>query len=711
VATYWVSTLGNDTTGNSLANAKITIAGGLALLGAKGDILNIVNDGVYDWPTAVTSKNTGRGTNWTDFGYTIRGVTGATEAPGMVTIKPTADLSTNRHFIKITATGNTEATAAGFVIFQNLIFDATLLAVGTIAYIHEGTENTSGYHGPMKFQYCAFLNRVSGAATAPTASIRQWIDSDYTSRYGGHELEYCYLQNLGQGFDRLSSYSNTYNNTAKVDHCVSIWDIAAAANGIQFTIGLRGGSNVSDVVTVTHNTVYVEVGSAVGTGRIVHYQPAASSNVGTFDAHSNLLWVESTKVVSCISAFLASSAASTSVTHAGTIGYNVLVGGPSIVLADLLPQGWYEKCWDPNNADVNGEDDSYPTDHVLWQQAKTNVFYAPSSTYDWVMPNGLVITICKDLRPIVFQTSGYNGETPGALPPAYSNYRVTVAANPTSVSAKQRLAFMASFSNVGADSTGVQVTAVLPTGVTYLEHTASQGTYNPYTSLWNIGAVADGGSASLSVTVRVNDDQAGETLVFTATLTASSPDSGGDLTDDTDSVSVPVGDPLARYNARLARATVTTEQTQKAWLLQNTEDTNLFGLGNMDIVYDSGGRLVGLEGKEKLQFLILKCVLTGRYLVEGIGSYGSTVPRLVGQKIQGSNNLADSMYSMAVDRAIENFRVNQPTDLADSERLLKIDGDFQVSRDRKDRTILLVGASVRNAKGELIPVVHSFKAY
>jgi hypothetical protein len=120
---------------------------------------------------------------------------------------------------------------------------------------------------------------------------------------------------------------------------------------------------------------------------------------------------------------------------------------------------------------------------------------------------------------------------------------------------------------------------------------------------------------------------------------------------------------------------------------------------------------VGLEGKEKLQFLILKCVLTGRYLVEGIGSYGSTVPRLVGQKIQGSNNLADSMYSMAVDRAIENFRVNQPTDLADSERLLKIDGDFQVSRDRKDRTILLVGASVRNAKGELIPVVHSFKAY
>ena len=144
--------------------------------------------------------------------------------------------------------------------------------------------------------------------------------------------------------------------------------------------------------------------------------------------------------------------------------------------------------------------------------------------------------------------------------------------------------------------------------------------------------------------------------------------------------------------------------------MQNTEDKNLFGLGTMDVVYDSGGRLVQVEGAEKLQFLLLKCVLTARY-VEGVISYGSTIPRLLGSKARQANELMDGLYLMAVDRALDSFRVAQPTDLDPSERMLRIDGEIQVAREPDDRTILLVGASVANVEGKVVPVVHSFRTY
>jgi hypothetical protein len=148
--------------------------------------------------------------------------------------------------------------------------------------------------------------------------------------------------------------------------------------------------------------------------------------------------------------------------------------------------------------------------------------------------------------------------------------------------------------------------------------------------------------------------------------------------------------------------------SKKTWLLQNTEDRNLFGLGNMDIVYTSGQRLTAVEGSEKLQFLALKCVLTARY-TDVDGTYGSTIPRLVGLKVRGANEFVDGVFAMAADRALENFRKAQPFGLDKSEKMTALDGEIQVLRDRRDRTILLIGVSIRNGDGKSIPVIHSFK--
>tara|TARA_R110000868_G_scaffold822_2_gene6104 strand:- start:5660 stop:15532 length:9873 start_codon:yes stop_codon:yes gene_type:complete len=56
-----------------------------------------------------------------------------------------------------------------------------------------------------------------------------------------------------------------------------------------------------------------------------------------------------------------------------------------------------------------------------------------------------------------------------------------------------------------SNGTGISVTDVLPSGYTYINSTAPAGTtYDPATGLWTVGTLADGASATLTITARVN---------------------------------------------------------------------------------------------------------------------------------------------------------------------------------------------------------------
>ena len=70
------------------------------------------------------------------------------------------------------------------------------------------------------------------------------------------------------------------------------------------------------------------------------------------------------------------------------------------------------------------------------------------------------------------------------------------------------------------NATGVQLTDSIPAGLTFVSSSTSQGTYTPGTGLWDIGALANGASATLHLIVTVN----GTTPVInTATRTAGTP--------------------------------------------------------------------------------------------------------------------------------------------------------------------------------------------
>lgn len=74
----------------------------------------------------------------------------------------------------------------------------------------------------------------------------------------------------------------------------------------------------------------------------------------------------------------------------------------------------------------------------------------------------------------------------------------------TRFNAGDTISYTLTLTNLGPDNaTGVQVTDHLPSGVTYQSAAAQQGTYDPNTGHWNVGAVPANASVTLTITVKV----------------------------------------------------------------------------------------------------------------------------------------------------------------------------------------------------------------
>ncbi len=83
--------------------------------------------------------------------------------------------------------------------------------------------------------------------------------------------------------------------------------------------------------------------------------------------------------------------------------------------------------------------------------------------------------------------------------------------------------YLVTAANVGtANATGVVLTDLLPATLTYSPpYSASQGTYDPVTGAWNVGAIASGGYATLSITAAVTTFSS--TITNCALLTSMTP--------------------------------------------------------------------------------------------------------------------------------------------------------------------------------------------
>ena len=85
-----------------------------------------------------------------------------------------------------------------------------------------------------------------------------------------------------------------------------------------------------------------------------------------------------------------------------------------------------------------------------------------------------------------------------------ADLEVTKTANVSSAKSGDTVIYTVKVKNNGPDTaTGVEVTDQLPAGVTYASHNAGQGAYTSGTGLWTVGTLANGATATLTMSVTI----------------------------------------------------------------------------------------------------------------------------------------------------------------------------------------------------------------
>ncbi len=143
---------------------------------------------------------------------------------------------------------------------------------------------------------------------------------------------------------------------------------------------------------------------------------------------------------------------------------------------------------------------------LICNTASAGVGDCPSVPTDTVCANSIGADL--DLIKVTSDHSPCEG--------AQITYAVTVS-NPSTISA-----------------TGVQVTDLLPSGLTYFSSSTSQGAYNSATGLWNVGSLPGSSNATLTLTATVEAGTGGTTIINWANITAMDPPADPVLSNNAD---------------------------------------------------------------------------------------------------------------------------------------------------------------------------------
>ena len=103
-----------------------------------------------------------------------------------------------------------------------------------------------------------------------------------------------------------------------------------------------------------------------------------------------------------------------------------------------------------------------------------------------------------------FDPNAANNTASATETPQQADLSVTKTVSDPTPNVGDQITFTVTLSNPGPDAaTGVQVTDLLPAGLTFVSATPSQGTYNNVSGVWTVGTVSSGVPQTLSITATV----------------------------------------------------------------------------------------------------------------------------------------------------------------------------------------------------------------
>jgi uncharacterized repeat protein (TIGR01451 family)/uncharacterized repeat protein (TIGR02059 family) len=158
-----------------------------------------------------------------------------------------------------------------------------------------------------------------------------------------------------------------------------------------------------------------------------------------------------------------------------------------------------------------------------------------SATLKWTGISGLVTGVTAARFRIASSQSqvavpvgfAYDGEVEdyniNIIPPPLPDLEIAKAVTNSSPVIGETITYTLSVTNPGEfNATGIRVSDQLPTGITFVSSTASQGSYNASTGIWTIGTLAEGDTTTVTLDINATVDTGtlGNTIVNNASISA-----------------------------------------------------------------------------------------------------------------------------------------------------------------------------------------------
>jgi uncharacterized repeat protein (TIGR01451 family) len=297
------------------------------------------------------------------------------------------------------------------------------------------------------------------------------------------------------------------------------WTCAASAGSI---CTASGSDNISDTVNILSGgtltyTVTVTV-SASATGSLSNTATVSVPSAASDPTPANNSATDTDTLTPSADLSITKSDSPDPVIVGQTLTYTITVNnaGPSdaanMVVTDTLPAGVTFVSTTGCAEDPNG----VPTCSLGTITAGGNKQYTVTITVN----AGTTGTITNNVS-VTSDTSdpvpGNNSDSEDTTVNALADLAITKTADDMSPGVGDTVVFTLSVTNNGpSNTTGVQVTDILPSGVTYVSDT-SGGDYVPATGIWNIGPLNVGSTVSIDITVTAN--QSGR-IINIASITA-----------------------------------------------------------------------------------------------------------------------------------------------------------------------------------------------
>ncbi|OEK00001.1 hypothetical protein BFP97_00005, partial [Roseivirga sp. 4D4] len=415
-------------------------------------------------------------------------------ASSALNVEVTDLLPTGYTFVSDTRTSGTYNTTTGVWAVgtvtaggtQTLIIRATVNATGVYT-------NTATVTGNDTFDTDDTNDTASATVTVQTSDISITKVASNTAANVGENVTFTItasnagpdaatnvnvLDQLPSGYTLVSSTPSQGTYTAGT----GVWAAGTINNGANATLTI--------VATVLSTGVYENTASIQSVDQLDPDDSNDSSSSTVTPANADLAL---TKTVDLPGANVGDN-----VTFTITVTNNGPDGASGIQVTDQLPSGYTFVSATP----VQG---TYVSSTGLWtvgslaNGASTSLELVGTLKSSGTLTNSATISAANE-----FDTNTGNNTATASSRIESADVSIAKSADNLSPNIGEQVTFTVLVSNAGPDGAdNLSVSDALPSGLTYVSHTASRGTYLPGTGIWNIGNLNNSGTATLQVVATV----------------------------------------------------------------------------------------------------------------------------------------------------------------------------------------------------------------